>query len=206
MRRPTLLRGWAACRTTRPSSSAIPWPSSTCFRTTTRTTSRASATMLCGACSARASSRVKGRNGCVSAGSPNRPSRPAPSRPTTRSWSRPSQPSWTDGRPVRGPAPRWRSQREMARLTLRIVARTLFGVDLGKWEDRILDAISELFPFDPMSRGPFLGRVYRYVPLFGKIRKRLALSKFERSLSWILANCFGSEPHLEPDHGIDRGR
>ena len=84
--------------------------------------------------------------------------------------------------------------REMARLTLRIVARTLFAVDLGKWEDRILEAISEIFPSDPMSRGPLWGRVYRYVPLVGKIRARLALATFERSVSWILANCSGSSP------------
>lgn len=83
--------------------------------------------------------------------------------------------------------------REMSRLALRIVAKTLFALDLGKWEDRILDAIRELFPFDPMSRGPLLGRVYRCVPLFGKIRKRLALLEFERGLSWILANCLGSD-------------
>ena len=43
-----------------------------------------------------------------------------------------------------------------------------------------------------MSRGPLLGRVYRYVPLFGKIRARLALATFERSVSWLLANCSGS--------------
>jgi cytochrome P450 len=83
---------------------------------------------------------------------------------------------------------------EMARLTLRILARTLFGVDLGKREGRIVDAISELFPFDPMSRGPFWGRVYRYVPLFGKIRRRLALATFGRSVSWLLANYSGSSP------------
>jgi enediyne biosynthesis protein E7 len=82
--------------------------------------------------------------------------------------------------------------REMARLTLRIVARTLFVIDLGKREDRTLDAISEVLPFDPMSRGPFWGRVYRYLPLFGKVRARLALTTLERTLSWLLANCSGS--------------
>lgn len=83
--------------------------------------------------------------------------------------------------------------REMARLTLRIVTRSLFAVDLGKREDRILDAITEIFPFDPMSRGPLVGRAYRYLPFFTQIRARRAHSNLERGLSWLLANCAGSD-------------
>jgi cytochrome P450 len=83
--------------------------------------------------------------------------------------------------------------REMARLTLQVVTKSLFAIDLGKREDRILDAITELFPFDPMSRGPLLGRAYRYLPFFARIRAHRARLNFERGISWILANCSGSD-------------
>jgi cytochrome P450 len=82
--------------------------------------------------------------------------------------------------------------REMSRLTLRVIVKSLFHLDLAEKEDGVLDAIAELFLFDPMSRGPFLGRVYRYLPFWAKMRAHQARADFEHGISWIIANGSGS--------------
>jgi cytochrome P450 len=81
---------------------------------------------------------------------------------------------------------------EMCRLTLRVIAKTLFRLDLAAEEDGILRAIKELFTFDPRSRGPLVGRVYKYLPFWARMRARKALADFERGVSWIIDNRSGS--------------
>jgi cytochrome P450 len=82
--------------------------------------------------------------------------------------------------------------REMSTLTLRIVAKCLFNVDIAEKQDSILDAITEILPFDPMSRGPFRGRVYKYLPFWAKWRARQALSEFEQGISWVIGHRSGT--------------
>jgi cytochrome P450 len=82
--------------------------------------------------------------------------------------------------------------RELSRLTLRVIAKCLFEVDLAVKEDDILDAITELFTFDPMARGPIVGRVYKYLPFWAKLRARKALSEFDQGIAWIIRNRSGS--------------
>ena len=81
---------------------------------------------------------------------------------------------------------------EMSRLTLRIIAKSLFKIDLAAQEDRILQAITELFTFDTRSRGPFVGRVYKYLPFWARMRAYKARSDFEQAISWIIDNRSGS--------------
>jgi cytochrome P450 len=82
--------------------------------------------------------------------------------------------------------------REISRLTLRVIAKCLFKIEIAEKEDRILDSITEIFLFDPTSRGPLLGRIYKYVPFFARMRARKALSDFNQCISWIIGNRPGS--------------
>lgn len=82
--------------------------------------------------------------------------------------------------------------REMSRLTLRVVTRGLLRVDLAEREDRILDAVTDLFLREPMSRGPFVNRLHRYLPFLVRLRSRRARSELADGVSWILRNRSGS--------------
>jgi cytochrome P450 len=80
--------------------------------------------------------------------------------------------------------------REMSRLTLRIIAKSVFKVDFAGNEDRFLQATTELLVLipDPMSRGRFMGRVYKYLPFWAKMRAVNARRVFEQGVSWIIEN------------------
>lgn len=80
--------------------------------------------------------------------------------------------------------------REMSRLTLRIIAQSVFKVDFAVNEDRFLQATTELLVRipDPMARGRFVGRVYKYLPFWAKMRAVKARRVFEEGVSWIIEN------------------
>jgi len=81
---------------------------------------------------------------------------------------------------------------EMSTLTLRVIAKSLFRIDLAEQEDSILRALTELFTFDLRSRGPFIGRVYKYLPFWAHMRTRKAHADFKRGISWIIDHRSGS--------------
>jgi cytochrome P450 len=76
----------------------------------------------------------------------------------------------------------------MSRLTLRVIAKALFGLDLGTHEDKVLGALTEFFTFDTRSRGPVMGRLYRYLPFWATMRAYRARRMLDESVRWIEAN------------------
>ena len=80
--------------------------------------------------------------------------------------------------------------REMSRLTLRIIAKTIFKVDFTGNEDRFLQATTDLLVLlpDPLSQGWLRGRVYKYFRVLAYLRADKARRTFEQGVSWIIEN------------------
>lgn len=73
---------------------------------------------------------------------------------------------------------------DMARLTLQIVTRALFGIEIGEMADKVAGALNPIMRFN--TRGRILLPALRYLPTPVNVRYRLAARRLERVVDEVI--------------------
>lgn len=88
--------------------------------------------------------------------------------------------TWRDGEPRN-------LHHDMMRLTLQVVARTLFGAELSSEADVVARALEDLMAFFARQEGLFLHLLPRRLPTPGRVRFRSAVARLDRIVFDLIA-------------------